>query len=260
MKTYLITGSTSGIGKALAEEYSKDNIVFAGYRNEELKLAGDNIIPFYVDYSKPETIPAAIEFIKQNTDNIDTIINVAGCVVAGALELIDMQELRRQFDVNVFGALELTRALPVKKVINISSMSSFGIYPFIAPYCASKRALDILFNLYSLESGVKVVSLKLGSIATPIWSKSIKENNNVLEKSNGYEAECKYLVKNALKNETKGMPVSKVVDKIIKIEKLSKPKPSYTIGFDAKVTEIFSHFPQGFINFVIENKLKSMRK
>ena len=259
MKTYVITGTTSGIGKALAEEYSKDNIVFAGYRNEQIKLEGKNIIPFYIDYSKPETISKAIEFINSQTDKIDTIFNVAGCVVAGALEFIDMNELRRQFDVNVFGALELTRALTVNKVINISSMSSFGIYPFIAPYCASKRALDILFNLYSLESGVKVVSLKLGSIATPIWSKSIKENNNALEKSKGYESECKYLVKNALKNETKGMPITKVIEKIQKIEKLSKSKPSYTIGFDAKITEIFSHLPQGFINYVIENKLKNMR-
>ncbi len=260
MKTYVITGTTSGIGKSLAEEYSKHNIVFAGYRNERLKLEGENIIPFYIDYSKPETIQQAIEFINSKTKKIDTIFNVAGCVVAGALELIDMSELRRQFDVNVFGALELTRGLPVNKVINISSMSSFGIYPFIAPYCASKRALDILFNLYSLESGIKVISLKLGSIATPIWSKSIQENNTVLENSKGYEAECKYLVKNALKNEVKGIPVNKIITKIIKIEKLSSPKPSYTIGFDAKVTEIFSHLPQGFINFVIENKLKRMRK
>ncbi len=258
MKTYVVTGSTSGIGKALAEEYSKANLVFAGFRNEKLKLEGKNIIPFYVDYSKPETIQPAIEFINSKTDKIDTIFNVAGCVVAGAIELIDMKELRRQFDVNVFGALELTRGLPINKVINISSMSSFGIYPFIAPYCASKRALDILFNLYSLESGVKVVSLKLGSIATPIWSKSIKENSKVLETPNGYESECKYLVKNALKNEIKGMPIHKVIEKIQKIEQLSKPKPSYTIGLDAKVAEIFSHFPQDFINLIIENKLKSM--
>ena len=260
MKTYVITGSTSGIGKSLANDYSKENLVFAGYRNEKLKLEGENIMPFYVDYSKPETIQQAIEFINSQTEKIDTIFNVAGCVVAGALEFIDMNELRRQFDVNAFGALELTRGLSVNKVINISSMSSFGIYPFIAPYCASKRALDILFNLYGLETGTKVISLKLGSIATPIWSKSIEENNEVLKKSAGYELECKYLVKNALKNEIKGMPIPKVIEKIQKIEQLSNPKPSYTIGLDAKITEIFSHLPQGFINFVIENKLKSMRK
>ena len=138
-------------------------------------------------------------------------------------------------------------------------MSSFGIYPFIAPYCASKRSLDILFNLWSLETGTKVISLKLGSVATPIWSKSIHENRKSLETANGYEKETDYLVKNALKNETNGIPIKKIVDKVVKIDKLQNPKPSYTIGFDAKITEIFSHLPQGFINFVIKKKLDNMK-
>lgn len=257
-KTYVITGSTSGIGKALLEEYSKTAIVFAGYRREDLKPEGENIIPFYIDFSKPETIPAAVEFITSR-HVIDTVINSAGCVVAGALGNIPIDELRRQFEVNVFGALELTRGLNPSKVINISSMSSFGIYPFIAPYCASKRALDILFNLWSLECGVRVISLKLGSVATPIWSKSIKENKKTFDTCSGYEKETEYLIKNALKNETKGIPIKKITDKVLKIDSLKNPKPSYTIGFDAKLTEIFSHLPQGFINFVIAQKLKHMR-
>ena len=257
-KRYVITGSTSGIGKALVEEFSKTDIVYAGYRNENLKLEGENIIPFYVDMSKPETISSAIDFINQ-CEPIDTVINSAGCVVAGAVQNIPMNEFRRQFDVNVFGALELTRGLNPSKVINISSMSSFGIYPFIAPYCASKRALDILFNLWSLECGVKVISLKLGSVATPIWSKSIKENEKCFNSCTGYEKETEYLIKNALKNETNGIPVKYIADKIKKINNLKNPKPSYTIGLDAKLTEIFSHLPQGFINYVIDKKLKRMR-
>lgn len=259
-KIYVITGSTSGIGKALLDYYSKDNTVFAGFRNEDLKPEGNNIIPFYIDYSKPDTIQSAVELINSKTDKIDTIINAAGCVVAGAMDRISMFDLRRQFDVNVFGAIELTRGINVKKIINISSMSSFGIYPFIAPYCASKRALDILFNLYSLESCKQVISVKLGAVATPIWSKSVRENQNSLSDISGYEKEYEYLVKNALKNETKGMPVSKIVKEIVKIDKKNNPKSSYTIGLDAKTAEIFSHLPQTFINHVIEHKLNNMRK
>ncbi len=261
-KVYLITGSTSGIGKALLEEYSKENLVLAGYRDESKKIEGENIIPFYIDFAKPETIQPAIEKIKKHY-TVDTIINCAGCVVAGPIQNISIDELHRQFDVNVFAPLEFSKGILPNKVINISSMSSFGIYPFIAPYCASKRCLDILFNLWGLESGitgVKVVSLKLGSVATPIWSKSIKENQQVLEISKDkYKKETDYLVKNALKNETKGIPVQEVVDKVVKIDKLKNPKPSYTFGLDAKITEIFSHFPQGFINFVIKNKLNNMK-
>ena len=152
MKTYVITGGTSGIGEALVNYFSKDNIVFCGYRNEK-KLPdelSENIIPFYVDYANPNTIQGAVEFITSKTDKIDTLINVAGCVVAGAIENIPVSELRRQFDVNVFGAVELSQGLLDNlnngKIINISSMASYGLFPFISPYCASKRALDILFN------------------------------------------------------------------------------------------------------------------
>ena len=139
MKTYIITGATSGIGEALTKYFAKDNIVFGGYRNEEktekLQNISKNIIPFYVDYAKPETIRETVEYIKSKTNKIDTIINVAGCVVAGALETIPISELRRQFDVNVFGAVELSQGLidimDNGKIINISSMASYGLFPFI---------------------------------------------------------------------------------------------------------------------------------
>ena len=151
-KIYVITGATSGIGKALAEVLAKNgNIVFAGYRSEvkgkELSLISENIYPFYVDYAKPETIVKAVEFIKSKTDKLDTLINIAGCVVAGPVEKLNMDEVRRQFNVNVFGHIEIAQGLvdilENGKVIKISSMASFGIFPFISPYCASKRCLDM---------------------------------------------------------------------------------------------------------------------
>ena len=67
-KTYVITGASSGIGKALTKELCKDNMIFAGYRNEakraELERMSSNVYPFYVDYAVPETIKEASEYIK----------------------------------------------------------------------------------------------------------------------------------------------------------------------------------------------------
>ena len=104
---------------------------------EELKLISENIKPFYVDYAKPETIQTATEFIKSNCNKIDTLVNIAGCVVAGPIEKISINEIRKQFDVNVFGHLEITQGLSEYltngKIINVSSMSSYGIFPFISP-------------------------------------------------------------------------------------------------------------------------------
>lgn len=270
MKTYVITGATSGIGKALVEYFSKKNIVFAGYRNEDKKQElldySKNIVPFYVDYTKPETIDDAMKFIKSKTDKIDTLLNVAGGVVAGAIEKLDIKELRRQFDINVFGAVQFSQGLvdilDDGKIINISSMSSYGIYPFIAPYCASKRALDILFNCFALETkrNIKVVSVKLGVIATPLWTKSLKENEKTIEKcSDGFKNEISYMQSNAKKNEKAGLPVEVVVQKIAKIDKLDNPKPSYCIGIDSFATAVVSRLPQSLLNKIIKLKLKRIK-
>ena len=114
-KTYVVTGATSGIGKKLVEILAKDNLVFAGYRTEnkarDLLEISANVKPFYVDYARPETIKEAVNYIKSATDKIDTLVNVAGCVVAGPVEKILMDEVRRQFDVNVFGHLEMAQGL-----------------------------------------------------------------------------------------------------------------------------------------------------
>jgi NAD(P)-dependent dehydrogenase (short-subunit alcohol dehydrogenase family) len=269
-KTYVITGATSGIGKALVEKLAADNIVFAGYRSEskgaELARLSKNIYPFYVDYAKPETISGAVDFIRSKCEKIDTLINIAGCVVAGPVEKVSIDEVRRQFDVNVFGHIEITQGLiellDGGKIINVSSMSSFGIFPFISPYCASKRCLDMFFNSLLLESkrDIKVVSIKPGAIATPLWDKSIKENTEAMTNCIGFEKEMEFIAKNARKNETKGLCVEKVVNTIIKADSTKNPKLSYLVGKDAKFANILSKLPQSVVNKIIKLGLKHRMK
>lgn len=262
-KTYIITGATSGIGKSLLEVFVKGNIVFAGYRNEKYaeKLEQTGAIPFYIDMEKKDTIAQAAAFIKSKTEKIDTLINVAGCVVAGVMEKLPVDNIRKQFEVNTFSHLDFTqRLLPLlndAKVINISSMASFGIFPFVAPYCASKRALDILFNAMAVESGLKVVSVKPGVIATPLWDKSIELNKDAIGNCRDYDKEMKYMVANARKNGKEGLSVNRVANLIVKIDGMKNPKPSYTVGFDAKIAEIVSKLPQSCINKIVKQGIKS---
>ena len=272
IKTYVITGSTSGIGRAFLESIAPESIVFAGYRNEshkaELDAISENIYPFYVDYAKPETIKNAAEFILSKTEKIDRLINIAGCVVAGPIEKIEISEIRHQFDVNVFGHLELSQRLLDKleggRIINISSMASFGVFPFVAPYCASKRTLDMLFNSMLLETkrNIEIVSVKPGVIATPLWEKSIDENSKYFDKYGDFAGEMKYLVNNAKSNGKCGLNVQKVVEVIKKADNLKKPKLSYTVGADAFCASLVSALPQWLINKMIRLgiKLKTRRK
>ena len=263
MKTIVITGATSGIGNALIKYFAQDNKVFAGYRNEaHVKALEDlGVIPFYIDMTNSDSIRKAATYIKSQTDKIDTLINVAGCVVAGVIESLEVDRTRHQFEVNTFSHLDFTQnlldLLEGGKIINISSMASFGVFPFVGPYCASKRALDILFNSFANETkrNVKVVSIKPGVIATPLWEKSININEKSINNCNGYENEMKFMVKNARKNQEKGLDVNEVVKLIVKVDTMKNPKPSYTIGTDAKVAEIISHMPQGVINKLVKFNL-----
>ena len=265
-KTYVITGSTSGIGKAVLEKLSenKDSFVFAGYRNENKlpSAIADNVNYFYIDMADSESIIRASEFIKSKTNHIDTLINVAGNVVAGPIEKIDINRLKEQFDVNTFSHIEFTQnlisILDNSKIINVSSMSSFGNFPFISPYCASKRSLDIFFNALELENhkNIKVISIKPGVIATPIWEKSVNANLEYLENCDDYEKELEFVKNNALKNTKKGLPVSKVADLVVKIDTLKNPKSSYTVGNDAKFAQILSLLPQDLVNKIIKFGMK----
>ena len=266
-KTYVVTGATSGIGKALIDRLPKDSIIFAAYRSKDktgvLSEFSENIYPFYVDYAKPETIKSAADFILSKSSKIDTLVNIAGCVVAGPIERISINEIRRQFDVNVFGHLEMAQRLSGLlengKIINVSSMASFGIFPFISPYCASKRCLDMFFNSFLIENkhNIKIVSIKPGVIATPLWGKSVDENSKYLNNCSGYEKEMELIIANAKKNETGGLSVSKVVDTILKADSAKNPKLSYTVGKDAFFASLISKLPQNTVNSLIKLGLKA---
>lgn len=267
-KVYVVTGAASGIGRALVERLALNNTVFAGYRREgcaeELRKLSDNVVPFKIDMCDDISIENAVMFIKSKTQKIDTLVNVAGCVVAGAMEGISVKELRRQFDTNVFGHVGLTQGLlellDGGKIINISSMSSYGIFPFIAPYCASKRALDILFNSFLLETkrNIKVVSIKPGVIATPLWNKSIEQNTKSIEACKGFESEMSYMIKNADKNQKNGAPVEKVVETILKADSAKNPKLTYTVGKDAFAARLVSKLPQVVLNKIIKSKVNKL--
>ena len=265
-KYVLITGASSGIGEMTAIKLAENGFkVFAGVRKPEDKTAveaeNSNITGVFIDVTNSESIKNAHEEIKKVTDSLYALINNAGIAYAGAVECIPVDTIQKQFDINVFGAIRVAQEfMPMlcsAKIVNISSMASFGLFPFISPYCASKRALDIFFNALMLECKtpeLKVISIKPGVIKTKIWEKSIDENKKVMERLpetaiEKYRREFEYLVKNAEKNKDKGLEPERVAELIVRVLNTKNPKPSYTIGRDAKMAEFFSKLPLCLTNF-----------
>ena len=264
MQNIVITGTTSGLGKELVRVFVDAGWkVFAGYRNKDLITPQENVEYFYIDMTDRKSISEAAEFIKSKTDKVDVLINAAGCVVAGPVETLDTDRLREQFEVNTFSHIEFTqKLLPVLnngRIINISSMSSFGNFPFISPYCASKRALDIFFNAFALENhrNIKVISIKPGVIATPIWKKSVETNLQSLSGCQEYGKELEFIKNNALKNSGKGLNVNDAAKFILKTACAKNPRTSYTLGRDAKFAQVLSYLPQDLINKLVKFGLRA---
>jgi len=274
-KNILITGSSSGLGKETALKLAQEGYkVFAGVRKQEDKNALENlhgnITAIFLDITNDKSVNCAFEEILKHTNNLYALINNAGIVLAGPVEYIPIDLLRQQFEVNVFGAIRVAqRFLPIlnekdSRIINISSMASYGIFPFVSPYCVSKRSLDMFFNSLLIENkkqNLKIISIKPGVVRTPIWDKSLAECEKNMaflceEGKKKYSKEFDFLTKNAKKNNTKGLLPKDVANTVSKALNSKKPKLSYNVGVDSNFARFMSFLPQRTCNFLVKFGLK----
>lgn len=271
-KSVLVTGASSGIGKEIALKLATEGYrVFAGIRKKsdkfKIEKLSKNITGVYLDVTNSSSIDKAFWYVLKKTDSLDAIVNNAGIAVGGPIEFLPIKKLKEQFDVNTFGSVAVAQKfLPIMndgRIVNISSMASTGIFPFVAPYCASKRAMDILFNSLSLElkgKKVKVISVKPGSMKTPIWNKSVKNNFDYFKELpegciDKYKLEMNLLERNALSNSASGQDPKAVADTVFKALVVKNPRTSYTVGKDAFLAVMFSKLPEGLVNFFVKKAL-----
>src|SRR5262249_48182153 len=126
------------------------------------------------------TICDAANTVQRSGLPLGGLVNNAGIAVAGPLEHLQLAEIRRQFDVNVFGALAVTQAmLPMLRLargrlVFVGSISGRLSVPYLAPYSASKAALRTMASALRVELralGIRVTLIEPGSTRTPIWRK-----------------------------------------------------------------------------------------
>lgn len=192
-KVILITGASSGMGKSAARILiGQGHQVYAAARRVEemkdLEAAGGNIVP--LDLTEEDSIVSCANFILDQEDRIDVLINNAGYGSYGAVEDVPITEARRQFEVNLFGLARITqlvlpgmRAHRSGRIVNISSMGGRIYTPFAAWYHATKHALEGWSDCLRLElkeHGIDVVVIRPGVIKTP-WSDVAA--NNLLQSS-----------------------------------------------------------------------------
>lgn len=268
-KSVLITGASTGIGKETALLLANEGFqVFAGIRKKsdkfKLEKLNKNITGVYIDVTKPSSIDKAFWFILKKTDSLYALVNNAGIAIGGPMEFVPIKKLKEQFDINTFGPVAVTQKfLPLLnqgRIVNMSSMASTGIFPFTAPYCASKRALDILFNCLMLEynSGdIKIISVKPGVIKTPIWDKSLKNNLEFFKELpqrcfEKYKKELNVIEKTVYDGDDHGASPELVAKTVLKALTAKNPKLSYTVGSDAFWVVNFAKLPLTIVNFFVK--------
>ncbi len=179
-RVILITGCSSGIGRATAiEAAARGHRVFATARNPEtlrdLESRG-RIRALALDVTDAASIRDAVASVLAEAGQVDALVNNAGYGQYGAAEDVTAEEWRRQFDVNLFGAIEAARAvLPAMRekrrgtIVNVSSVAGKIAIPFAAPYCASKHALEAFSDALRVEVapfGIRVAVIEAGPIET----------------------------------------------------------------------------------------------
>ncbi|WP_116423910.1 oxidoreductase [Pseudomonas citronellolis] len=181
-KTLLITGASSGFGLALAQEALADGHRVVGtVRSEQARAALEALAPGralgrLLDVTDFAAIEPLVAEIEKTIGPLDVLVNSAGYGHEGILEESPLAEMRRQFEVNVFGAVAMMKAvLPYMRqrrrghILNITSMGGFITLPGIAYYCGSKFALEGISEVVGKEVegfGIAVTAVAPGSFRT----------------------------------------------------------------------------------------------
>jgi NAD(P)-dependent dehydrogenase (short-subunit alcohol dehydrogenase family) len=247
----VVTGASSGIGAAAAEALAKDGfIVFAGVRT-------DADAPLRLDVTDRVQIAAAAEHVTSSGFALRGVVNNAGVAIAGPLEFLPVDQLRRQFEINVFGAIEVSQAfLPLLRrtrgrLVFVGSISGRLAVPFIGPYSASKFALRALTDALRVElapSGIDVALVEPGSVKTPIWEKGRASRASLLallppQTLDHYGEQLEALFEGTEREERTGMPVAVVSEAIRHALTARKPQANYVLGGSAKAGSVLAMLP-----------------
>jgi len=256
----LITGASTGIGRASALLLDRLGYrVFAGVRrdvdaNALRQEATDHLTPVILDVTDQESIRHTRDLIAGVTDSLVGIVNNAGIVVAGPIEALSLDDVRLQFDVNVFGALAVTKAFIPHlrtgsgRVVNVSSINGRIVTPFVALYAASKFALEALSDGLRLELrpwNISVSVVQPGPIKTAIWSSSAQRalanaKRFSPEMQSRYAGVIASIERHQGRPPSRAIPPERVARVIHHALAARRPKTRYLVGMDARIGALVS--------------------
>jgi NAD(P)-dependent dehydrogenase (short-subunit alcohol dehydrogenase family) len=253
----LVTGASTGIGEATVRRLCAEGFrVLAGVRRpedgERLRSEHPERIEWLMlDVTGAEQISAAAARAGDLLGHagLAGLVNNAGIAVGGPLEYVTADLLRQQFEVNVIGLHEITRAfLPLVRrargrIVHIGSISGLIASPFTGPYAASKHAVEALADALRLElspEGIEVALVEPGQIRTPIWAKGQEAFAGIAsrippEGLARYGSRLKVLGWMLERAPRHAAPAERVADAVLHALTADPPRIRYVVGRDARV-------------------------
>jgi NAD(P)-dependent dehydrogenase (short-subunit alcohol dehydrogenase family) len=253
----LVTGASSGIGRACALRLDARGFrVFAGFRRQPDAdaLARDGsarLVPVRLDVTDAGSIASAAEAVAAavGSAGLQGLVNNAGIVVAGPLEVLPLAALRRQLEVNVIGQVAVTQAfLPLLRrgggrVVNMGSISGRLASPLLGAYAASKFSLEAITDALRLELrpwGLPVSLVEPGAIATAIWERSRVAADEMAQElsaeARGLYAPAVAAVRAAADRASRAaIPADAVARAVEHALTAARPRTRYLVGRDARI-------------------------
>jgi NAD(P)-dependent dehydrogenase (short-subunit alcohol dehydrogenase family) len=253
MPSVLITGAGRGIGRAAALRMAAAGWdVHAGVRNstagDELVAAGPSgrITPVTLDVTDAAQLAALPDALPQR---LDAVVNNAGVVVGGPIEAVPVDELRRQFEINVVGPVAVTQAVLPKlrasrgRIAFVSSVGGRVATPFTGAYNASKYAIEALADAMRVELrawGIQVSLIEPGAIETDMWTTALDvadstEAAMAPEHRDLYAPHMVGIRKTIARTQKQTTPADKVAAAIERALTSTRPRARYVVGIDARV-------------------------
>lgn len=256
MRIAAITGATSGIGLAMAEKFNKEGDRVYALARREAKLP-EGVIFMPCDVTDEAAVSSAVNGIVSREGRIDLLINNAGFGISGAVEFTALEDAKRQFDVNFFGMVNMTKAvLPVMRaqgggrVINLSSVAAVTPIPFQTYYSASKAAINCYTMALQNEvrgASIKVCALMPGDVKTGFTAARKKS----LEGLEAYPA-LERSVRTMEHDEQNGMSPAALAKRAYFISTRKRPKPLYSCGFSYRLFCVLAKLlPNRFVNWIL---------
>jgi len=256
MRSVLITGASTGIGRAAALRMDGAGWrVFAGVRREEdgaalREAASERLVPVMLDVTDAGQIAAAVETVASEAGEagLDGLVNNAGIAVLSPLETIPIEDFRRQIEVNLTAQVAVTQAvLPLirqatGRIVFVSSIGGRMALPFGAPYHASKFGIEAVADCLRQELrpwGIDVAVIEPGSIDTPIWERGERTADSVSERAHNSQEElygetiARFRVA-VRRTADRGISPDKVAKSISHALTARRPRTRYLVGIDAR--------------------------